>query len=116
MSLKLWIAEELLLFVGQAGDRTEGRIAIAQPVVVPGGPAECWIALDGLRIVNGPIYGESTLQALLLAISLVASEVDEFLARGGRDLSRDEDPCDVARLLSEINWIQRVAQGQRPGP
>jgi hypothetical protein len=82
-----WIAEEPVIFLFPDGRRVEGRIAIAQPAPATKfqGAFECELAIDCFEQA-GPIYGDSSLQALLLATQFLANEVHRFLRRGGRVL------------------------------
>ena len=95
-----WIAEEQVVFLFPDGRRVEGRIAIAQPAPATKleGAYECELAIDCFEQA-GPIYGDSSMQALLLATQFLANEVHRFLQRGGRLLypseSGDDVPLDV---------------------
>ena len=90
---RTWIAEEEVVFVQPSGIRSVGRIAVGLPAQ---GPENAWcpIALDGLERI-GPIAGETTLQALLLAISFLGMRLHDFLSRGGRVLYPDQTEGDV---------------------
>jgi hypothetical protein len=85
-----WIAETNVVFVYPDGKRVPGRIAIAAPVRRDRDCA-CAIALDGMQPMKGPIYGEDTLQALLLAARFMGMTLHDFLDRGGRVLHPAED-------------------------
>lgn len=78
-----WIAEEKVIFVFPNGSRVEGRIALGKPVAVTEDEARCALAMDGLEVCH-PMTGQSTLQALLLAASMLANRLGAFRARGGR--------------------------------
>ena len=88
-----WIAEEQIVFVHPDGRRNSGRIAVGLPVQ-GAEDARCPIALDGLQRC-GPIVGDSTLQALLLAIQYLAMRLHDFRSKGGRVVyageAEDED-------------------------
>jgi uncharacterized protein YndB with AHSA1/START domain len=86
----VWIAERAVVFVDPRGRRTPGRIAVAQPRQISEGEARCRIGLDGLSRVRGAI-GADPLQALLLALQLMAGELDQHLKRGYRVVDPDED-------------------------
>jgi hypothetical protein len=52
--------------------------------------ASCPIALDGMEQCR-PIHGETTLQALLLAIRFLGMRLHDFLSRGGRVVYADDN-------------------------
>jgi len=79
-----WIAEERVVFLHADGRRTPGRIAIAAPVEREQDCA-CVVALDGLE-AGVTIFGDSTLQALLLSAQYLGISLPGFLSRGGRVL------------------------------
>jgi hypothetical protein len=87
-----WIAEEPVIFVHKDGRRVPGRIAIAAPVALADHCA-CEVALEGLDEPRR-IFGDSTLQALLLGAGFLGMQVQAFLKRGGRVV--DADGNDVA--------------------
>jgi hypothetical protein len=75
--------ERELLFV-RAGERCRGSIGIGAPRVVDDGEARCAIALDapGLLRIDREISGQDPLQALLLAVQLLASVLSNLRDRG----------------------------------
>lgn len=79
-----WIAEASVVFVHPNGTRSAGRIALGAPVTRERHCA-CQVALDGME-AQRPIYGESTLQSLLLASRYLGMRLHDFLSRGGRVL------------------------------
>jgi hypothetical protein len=83
-----WIAEESVIFVHKDGRRAPGRIAIAAPVALDDHCA-CEVALEGLD-QSRRIFGDSTLQALLLGAAFLGMQVQAFLKRGGRVMHPDE--------------------------
>jgi hypothetical protein len=80
----MWIAEEPVVFVHPNGSRREGRIAFGMPYQAEGGETRCPVALDGMDSRGPDIAGESSLQALLLAIRFAAQRISDFRERGGR--------------------------------
>lgn len=87
--MSTWIAEQPVVFAHPNGVRTAGRIAIAAPVVREEDCA-CEIALDGLeRSVR--IYGDDTLQALLLGARFLSSRLHDFTSKGGRVVATQPD-------------------------
>lgn len=77
-----WIAEQRVVFLHRDGTRSPGRIALGAPVV-RGQDCACEVALDGFaRPVR--IYGDSTLQALLLGARFLARRLRDFTSKGGR--------------------------------
>ena len=79
-----WIAEERVVFVQPDGTRVAGRIAVGLPTQAPEN-AWCPVVLDGMER-STRIGGETTLQALLLAVSFLGMRLHDFLSRGGRVL------------------------------
>ncbi len=94
-----WIAEEHVIFVEPDGRRNAGRIAVAQPVPIDDGDASCQVVLERDRTLTyPPMFGASTLQALLLGVQLLGYELHDFLERGGRVLGAEDGedfPLDV---------------------
>jgi hypothetical protein len=83
-----WIAEERIVFVDRGGRRTSGRIAIGMPRIEDD-HARCAVALEPLLPGTRSTHSESTLQALVMALRLVGSQIDTFLKSGGRILCPD---------------------------
>jgi hypothetical protein len=96
--VRMWIAEQRLVFVHPDGTRREGRIAFGTPYRAAGGEMRCPVLLDGLDPPGPDIAGESSLQALLLAVRFAASRLSSFRERGGRFLyvTSGEDAGDPA--------------------
>jgi hypothetical protein len=91
-----WIAEEHVVFVHPNGDRRRGRIAVGLPARGPE-HASCPIELEGLEPCK-TIHGDTTLQALLLAMRFLGMRLHDLLSRGGRVIfypgDRPEDDVD----------------------
>ena len=85
------------MFVTANGARIAGRIAVAAPVVREQDCA-CDVVIEGLD-ESYTIYGESTLQALLLAVQFLGSRLHDYQSRGVRFEADDPDgdPEDNAR-------------------
>jgi len=79
-----WIAERAVVFVHRDGRRSEGRIAVGQPYMVSEVEARCPLVLQGLETFPPQIAGDSTLQAMLLAVRLAALRLHDFCGKGGR--------------------------------
>jgi hypothetical protein len=91
-----WIAERAVVFVHPDGRRRDGRIAVGLPYLVSDVQARCPLILEGLETFPPQIAGDSTLQAMLLAIRLAARRLHDFRARGGRiEYPADEGGGDV---------------------
>ncbi len=73
-----------MVFVHPDGRRCDGRIAVGLPYMVSDVQARCPLVLEGLETFPPQIAGDSTLQAMLLAIRLAAVRLHDFRARGGR--------------------------------
>jgi len=84
-----WIAEERVVFLHANGHRSAGRIAIVAPMQRDQDCA-CAVALDGLQR-PGTIFGDTTLQALLLAAQFLGFRLHDFISRGGRVLLSPDD-------------------------
>jgi hypothetical protein len=85
-----WIAEERVVWVSADGVRTPGRIAVAQPVE----DDRCWrceVSLEGQFSRTHRIYGEGSLQPLLLGVRFLGSMLHGFVSNGGRVLHADHD-------------------------
>jgi hypothetical protein len=82
-----WIAEERVIWVLPSGEKREGRIAVAAPEPAPGVEGDttwkCEAALDGLWHRPLVVFGEESLQPLLLVLRLLGTELHAFLSRGG---------------------------------
>ena len=77
-----WIAEEKVVFVQPNGTRVDGRIAVAAPVVRKHDCA-CEVVLEGLERSH-TIFGDSTLQALLLGVRFLGMRLHDHQSRGLR--------------------------------
>ena len=88
----VWIAEKSVVFVRPDGSRAPGRIAVAAPVQLEE-HAECWVHLDGLAQALR-IYGDNTLQALMLGLHFLGYRLHDLISTGGRVL-KDEEDTDV---------------------
>lgn len=115
-----WMAEEAVTFVTARGDRIPGTIAVAAPAENEEN-CSCVVALEGLERAR-PIYGATTLQALLLGLQHLADRLDDFVAKGGR-VCGAPDPSDPAaeqtdallaavfgRLLQHPSWASAYAE------
>lgn len=78
------IAEEHFVFIAANGARTSGRIAVGAPYLAPGGEYRCDLVLDGVEPRPHAIAGDSSLQALLLAMRFAGKRIHDFKTRGGR--------------------------------
>jgi hypothetical protein len=86
-----WIAEENVVFVHADGTRIHGRIAVAAPVVRDQDCA-CEVVLEGLER-SYTIFGDSTLQALLLGVRFLGARLHDHLSRG-LHVELAEDPAE----------------------
>ena len=77
-----WIAEEKVVFVQPNGTRIAGRIAVAAPVVREQDCA-CEVVMEGLERSH-TIFGDSTLQALLLGVRFLGMRLHDHQSRGLR--------------------------------
>ncbi len=80
------IAEERVIFESPDGVRRPGLIRIEKPYSVDETEARCPIVMDGLHERMPDISGQSSLQALSLAVWLCASLLRDFVEAGGRIL------------------------------
>jgi hypothetical protein len=77
-----WIAEHHVVFILPDGTRRPGRIAIAAPLQRAEDCA-CEVILEGLDRPT-TLFGESTLQALLLAARFLGTRLQTHRSRGIR--------------------------------
>jgi hypothetical protein len=97
-----WIAEEHVIWAFPDGTRKEGRIAIGEPELAPGGETNCAYALDGLEYVAGPIKGGGALQALCIALRFVGWKLYAFQAAGGRVLDEEGEEAGIESILGPL--------------
>ena len=91
-----WIAEEKVVFVQADGTRIDGRIAVAAPVVGAQDCA-CEVVMEGLERSH-TIFGDSTLQALLLGVRFLGMRLHDHVSRGLRvELEGGDGPDDDAK-------------------
>ena len=88
------------MFVHPDGTRSPGRIALGAPVRRELDCA-CLVALDGLER-SVAIYGDSTLQALLLASRFLGTRLHDFLSRGGRVLDPHDTDIELSALFGSF--------------
>ena len=104
MHVDTWMAEERVVFVFPDGTRRDGRIGVGLPVQREQ-DAQCPAVLEGFEPTR-QIFGDTTLQALLLAIRFLGMRLHDFLSRGGRVLypegANDDDDGDVDFALSAL--------------
>jgi hypothetical protein len=97
------ISELRVFFVHPDGSKVLGRIWIGRPQVIDDLESRCPVGLDGLHERLHPISGTDTLQALLLAIRLVASLLRDFQERGGNVLLVEEGaPVDLGAYFGAL--------------
>lgn len=77
------IADLPLILVHADGREERGRIWVARPQVIDDRESRCAVGVDGLRAVP-PIGGGDTLQALLLGLRMLNSQLADFMAKGGQ--------------------------------
>lgn len=78
------MAEEEVVFVHPDGRRVAGRIAIGAPLT-SGRECSVEVSLQGVEPrLSTKIYGETTLQALMLGIRFMGYRLHDFLQKGGR--------------------------------
>ena len=86
-----WIAEQPVIWVFPDGERRDGRIALAAPEPDPRPGVEgdttwkCEAALDGLWHRPLVVFGDDSLQPLLLMLRLLGSDVGLSDRRESRD-------------------------------
>lgn len=114
-----WIAEEKVVFVQANGTRITGRIAVAAPVVRDQDCA-CEVVMEGLERSH-TIFGDSTLQALLLGVRFLGMRLHDHQSRGLKVELEDsqEQPeesdanADVLTVL--FGPLLRAAEGSPDG-
>jgi hypothetical protein len=83
MSQPQWIATSSVVFVQPDGTRVPGSIRISLPEPAFERAAQCFYNLDPV-VAGRAIYGDNSLQALLLALRMCGVELALFERRGGR--------------------------------
>jgi hypothetical protein len=105
------IAAMELIGVSASGDELSFVVGVGQPRRQPTGEWACptlWHDVQEPRL----IYGDESLQALGLALSLIRQRLEDFLEKGGRlflpegrgELSRD----DIAAWFSRVGGTPEV--------
>jgi hypothetical protein len=108
-----WIAEDRVVWVFPSGEKREGRIAIAAPVPDPRPDIEgdttwkCEAVLEGLWHRPLVVFGEGSLQPLLLMLRLLGSELHAFISRGGRLVMPEEDEGWHPILMSFREYLRQ---------
>jgi hypothetical protein len=100
------IAEEHVVLVSPSGKRIDSRIVVGRPTT---GPENCWCecALEGIE----PPYklgGETTLQALSLALRTIRHRIEDLVSKGWRIVNDEGDDVPVDAILGHLN------RGQEP--
>ena len=72
-----------LIAVTAAGERRAVHFRLGRPAPDGAGAWACPVTLTGLHAGLAPVIGEDALQALCLALGLVASLFRDLVARGG---------------------------------
>jgi hypothetical protein len=114
-----WIAQEKVVFVHADGKRVTGRIAVAAPVAREEDCA-CEVVMEGLER-SYTIYGDSTLQALLLGVRFLGMRLHEQRSRGLRiELDTDEqeasDNTDEDIDVISVLFGSLLSAPSGPGP
>jgi hypothetical protein len=98
-----------MILLGVAPDGTEQTFVagVGTPTQQPTGDWACSTTIDGLEMQL--IYGEDSLQALCLGLSLIRARLEHFLVTGGR-LFLDEGRDEISRD-DLASWFSRVGSG-----
>src|ERR1041384_5322290 len=84
------IAEQRVIWVMPSGERRPGRIAICAPEPAPPPDDEdsttwaCWWYMEGLWHRPVRLFGEGSLQPMMLALEMIGYELHAFISRGGK--------------------------------
>ena len=100
------IAERTVYALRKGGDGFQIRLMVGQPYKTESGNWACPVALDGLHESLADIHGESSWQALMLAIRLVKLFLGFFTQDGGKlywEQGGEELP------LNEIFWDEPMS-------
>lgn len=90
-----WMADEEVVFVHADGRRVAGRIALGAPIA-SGREVSVEVSLQGIEPrLSTKIYGETTLQALMLGIRFMGYRLHDFLQKGGRVVYGDNQPFPI---------------------
>lgn len=89
-----WIVDEQITIVWPSGERGDGRIAIGAPEI-RARDCVCTVAVPPL-MADTKIFGDSTLQALVLGLQAVGFALHSFVEQGGRIVQGGEElPIDA---------------------
>jgi hypothetical protein len=95
------IAEETLIAVRRSGERVEVRAGVGHPYHIGGSEWACPVSLAGLHERLHDVHGNSSLQALCLAASLLRQLLTYFVQDGGELRHRDgRDAFDISACFS----------------
>jgi len=97
-----WMAEEEVIFVHPDGRRVAGRIAVGTPVA-SGREVSVEVSLQGVepRLFT-KIYGETTLQALMLGIRFMGYRLYDFMQKGGQVLGPKGDAFPIDEYFGPL--------------
>jgi hypothetical protein len=100
------IAEQPVILVMPSGERKLGHIAVYAPEPDPPRDAEdstttwgCVLHMNGLLPRPVRIFGDGSMQPLLLALQLVGYELHAFMSRGGKVLDEDGQGSGVLSMF-----------------
>lgn len=99
-----WIAEQFVIFVAPDGRRWNARIAISEPQS-DGTAWGCRPIAEGVVEIPGPIFGETALQAIVLALRFLAGQIFLFINAGGRALEPADESDARLDLTFGALWI-----------
>ena len=96
-----YVADESVVFVLPDGQRTPGRIAIGCPMK-KAEACTCELWLDGLE-PQRTIYGDSTLQAVSLALRFAHLRLEALIEAGGRVVFEDDGDVPLDALFGPLD-------------
>ena len=97
------IAEETLIALRRSGERVEVRAGLGRPYHIGGSEWACPVSLAGLHERLHDVHGDSSLQALCLAATLLRRLLTCFVQDGGELRHLDgRDAFDISACFSGI--------------
>ena len=100
-----WLIDESITLVDVDGQQRGSAIRIGSPYPLDDhGNHEswCWLHIDGVFTMPGPIIAGSTLDVLALCVRTAGEQLHAFVANGGRVLGPDGSDAELDLELGDF--------------